>query len=155
MISTINMKIRLPMALPKKITLRSTGVSNNPSIQPRSCSTAIERLSPKVPAKINVTQSTPDVTVARVRASNSNEKLKIKMTSKAKAPMAEISSRLRNSADKSFQTMALTALKYEGGLMVTRSPIRLSSDMDGLRHMNGFFINSMLVKDQQLIFGNF
>ncbi len=51
----------------------------------------------------------PEVSEARISTSNSSAKLKIKTVSRAKTSMAEISSRLRNSADRSFHTTAVIA----------------------------------------------
>src|SRR5215208_2138363 len=98
------------MTLPKYIAERSTGASRSPSRQPRSFSIAIERFSPSVPAKAKVAQSTPAVTDWRVLISSSRAKLKIRMINREKTSMAEKSSRERNSARRSFQTTALTAL---------------------------------------------
>src|SRR5689334_21022367 len=75
---------------------------------------AIERLSPRVPAKANVTHKTPEVTDCRVRTSSSRAKLKIKMTSSEKTSMAEKSSRERSSAAKSFQMTADMARRNAG-----------------------------------------
>ena len=97
------------MALPKKMALRSTGASSRPSRQPRSFSVAIERLKPSVPAKANVAQSTPEVTLAFAWVSSSSAKLKIRIISSEKTSIAEISSRLRSSAARSFQMIARTA----------------------------------------------
>src|SRR5687768_7476558 len=70
----------------------------------------MERLSPRVPAKAKVAQSTPDVTDWRVLMSSSRAKLKMRMINKEKTSIAEKSSRERNSARRSFQTTAATAL---------------------------------------------
>src|SRR5215216_8013330 len=71
----------------------------------------MERLSPNVPAKAKVDQSTPAVTDWRVFTSNSSAKLKLRMVNKEKTSIAEKSSRERNSARKSFQTIAPTAFR--------------------------------------------
>src|SRR3972149_1608974 len=77
-----------------------------------------------------MTHNTPAVIVLswRVLGSRSRAKLKIKMTNKAKTSMAESSSRLRISADKSFQTTALKARKKESsGLRTVDCVSRVTS----------------------------
>src|SRR5512139_1198577 len=69
----------------------------------------IDRFSPSVPAKANVTHRTPDVTERRVVISSSKAKLKIRMTSSEKTSMDVKSSRERSSAARSFQATAPTA----------------------------------------------
>src|SRR5574340_1121087 len=88
---------------------RSTGARSRPSSEPWSFSMLIERFSPSVPAKANVTHNTPEVTAWRARMSSSKATLKITMTNSAKTSMAVKTSRERSSAARSFQATALRA----------------------------------------------
>src|SRR5688500_18250811 len=109
-------------------------------MQPRSFSTDMERFKPNVPAKAKVVHNTPDVTDSRTLISNSRAKLKITITSREKTSIAEISSRERNSEEKSLCTIANTALRKDGAaffirqLPVYRRPANLCVQYpDGLR----------------------
>src|SRR3990172_6629265 len=124
------------------MALRSTGASSRPSRQPPSRSRASERLRPSVPAKAKVTHNTPAVTLWRARTSSSRAKLNTSTTSSANTSMPLISSLLRNSAARSFHTMAATA---------RTNPPRAVRDMGRARSPAG--IDRLLVERGQPVEG--
>src|SRR5687768_895798 len=76
-------------------------------------SMAIERFRPSVPAKAKVVQSTPAVTDWRVLISSSSAKLKMRITSNENTSIADTNSNERNSARRSFHTMAKIARRKD------------------------------------------
>src|SRR4030042_5157111 len=92
--------------------LLSRGANIRPWSEPRSSSTAKDLFSPRIPAKAKATHRSPGAKRAVSIGASSKAKLKTKVTTRAKTSMELSISLVRSSARMSFQTMAVTFLRY-------------------------------------------